>query len=120
MKLPPNQSILAQVESLLLQHDTSHESSVTTPGASLEYSTTGREWLNEPGAFDFEEPFSPGAAGGQQYFEDDLGSSMGPTFCDSHVKPLWDLMEVGLNEPLPIPEVLDELYDRHHQCYYYG
>jgi hypothetical protein len=97
------------VESLLHNQNSSHEGSVTSPEASLSYSTAEPQGLNEPGRFGFEDPCLTGIDGGQQHFEDDFDPSTGPIFCEPSIEPVWDIMEVGLNEPLPIPEVLDEL-----------
>jgi hypothetical protein len=97
------------VESLLQNQDSSHEDSVVSPAASLSYSTAEPQGLNAPGTFGFEDPCLTDIDGGQQYFENDFDPSTVPMFCEPNIKPVWDIMEVGLNEPLPIPEVLDEL-----------
>jgi hypothetical protein len=80
-----------------------------SPAASLSYSTAEPHRLNEPGTSGLEDPSLTGIDGAQQYFEDDCDPSTGPIFCEPNIEPVWDIMEVGLNEPLPIPEVLDEL-----------
>jgi hypothetical protein len=97
------------VEGLLQNQDSSHESSIVSPAASLSHSTAEPHRLNEPGTFCFEDHSLTGIEGGQPYFENDFDHSTGPIFCQPNIEPVWDLLEVGLNEPLPIPEVLDEL-----------
>lgn len=97
------------MENLLQTQGPGREDDLLSSVPSFAHSSIEPPEVESTAGFRFDDLAMEGMPSEENYARQDLDTSIGPLFCEPLVEPVWDIMELGLDEPLPVPEVLDEL-----------